>query len=141
MIVLDFYDPEKHTEVSIKRARKAYPPFEGTIRFQIPEIPLPDSYSDCIILFMSAHEIRNPVERTALFTALKHKLKAGGKIAVIEHLRDLPNFLAYNIGAFHFYSETSWKKAFKDAGMTISNQFKITPFISAFILENHATPS
>ena len=30
LIVLDFYNPKKHTEVSIKRARKAYPPFPNT---------------------------------------------------------------------------------------------------------------
>ena len=28
--VFDFYNPDRHTEVSIKRARKAYPPFPGT---------------------------------------------------------------------------------------------------------------
>ncbi len=28
--VFDFYDPSKHTEISIKRARKAYPPFPNT---------------------------------------------------------------------------------------------------------------
>jgi hypothetical protein len=141
LIVLDFYEPKKHTELSIKRARKAYPPFEGTVTCQIPGIPLPDNYADCVILFMSAHEIRNAAERRALFAALKCKLKAGGKIAVVEHLRDLPNLLAYNIGSFHFYSAASWRKVFRDAGMSISNQFKVTPFITAFILENNATPS
>lgn len=28
LTVFDFYDPQKHTEVSIKRARKAYPPYK-----------------------------------------------------------------------------------------------------------------
>ena len=28
--VYDFYNPEKHTEISIERARKAYPPFPVT---------------------------------------------------------------------------------------------------------------
>src|SRR3954467_14181058 len=31
LTVLDFYDPAKHTEVSIERARKAYGPYPGTI--------------------------------------------------------------------------------------------------------------
>ncbi len=34
--VLDFYDPSKHTEVSIKRARKAYPPFPNTEKIFSP---------------------------------------------------------------------------------------------------------
>ena len=29
--VFDFYDPEKHTEISIKRARKKYPAYPGTL--------------------------------------------------------------------------------------------------------------
>lgn len=29
--ILDFYDPAKHTEISIRRARKAYPPSSETV--------------------------------------------------------------------------------------------------------------
>jgi hypothetical protein len=38
--VFDFYDPAKHTEVSIKRARKAYPPYPSTIQINTEVIPL-----------------------------------------------------------------------------------------------------
>lgn len=38
--VFDFYNPELHTEVSIKRARKAYPPYPGTTAIETSAIPL-----------------------------------------------------------------------------------------------------
>lgn len=39
LIVLDFYDSSKHTEVSIKRARKAYPPFPKTLPVNTSNLP------------------------------------------------------------------------------------------------------
>ena len=43
---LDFYDPKKHTEVSIKRARKAYPPFPDTKTIETTTLPLADDSVD-----------------------------------------------------------------------------------------------
>lgn len=139
--VLDFYDPVKHTEVSIKRARKAYPAFPGTKAISTSQLPLAESSGDCIFLILAAHEIRNEEERLAFFTGLKHALKPDGKIIVTEHLRDLPNFMAYTIGFFHFLPESHWKKAFKDSGLHISERFRITPFINTFILTKHGPTS
>lgn len=139
--VLDFYDPVKHTEVSIKRARKAYPAFPGTRAISTSELPLTEHSSDLIFLILAAHEIRNEQERLAFFTGLKQALKPDGKIIVTEHLRDLPNFLAYTIGFFHFLPERHWRKAFKDSGLHIEERFKITPFINTFILTKHGPTS
>jgi SAM-dependent methyltransferase len=135
--VLDFYDPAKHTEVSIKRARKAYPAFPGTQAISTSALPLEENSSDLIFLILAAHEIRNEQERLAFFTGLKRALKPDGKIIVTEHLRDLPNFLAYTIGFFHFLPESDWKKAFNDSGLHIAERFRITPFINTFILTKH----
>lgn len=139
--VLDFYDPVKHTEVSIKRARKAYPAFPGTQTINTSELPLTENSVDLIFLILAAHEIRNEEERLVFFSGLKQALKPGGKIIVTEHLRDLPNFLAYTIGFFHFLPESHWKKAFKDSGLHIEERFRITPFINTFILTKHAPTS
>ncbi len=139
--VLDFYDPVKHTEVSIKRARKAYPAFPGTQAISTSQLPLAESSSDCIFLILAAHEIRNEEERLAFFNGLKQALKPGGKIIVTEHLRDLPNFLAYTIGFFHFLPESHWRKAFNDSGLHIEQRFRITLFINTFILTKHGPTS
>ncbi len=135
--VLDFYDPAKHTEVSIRRARKAYPAFPGTQTISTSELPLREGSCDLIFLILAAHEIRNEQERLLFFKGLKQALKPEGKIIVTEHLRDLPNFLAYTIGFFHFLPESHWKKAFHESGLRIEQRFRITPFINTFILTKH----
>ena len=141
LIVFDFYDPKKHTEISIKRARKAYPPYPNTQSIITSNIPLPDSCIDTIFVTLSAHEIRNDEERIVFFKELKRTLNQSGQIIVTEHLRDLSNFLAYNIGFFHFYSKSSWVTTFKKSDLEIAKEIKITPFISTFILKKNGTAS
>jgi len=135
--VLDFYDPSKHTEVSIKRARKTYPSYENTIRVDTRNLTLNDNCADNIFVILAAHEIRNGNERNDFFVELRRVLKHEGSIIVVEHLRDIPNFLAYAVGFFHFMPRSSWYKAFKNADLNVSNQFRITPFITVFLLEKH----
>jgi len=141
LTVFDFYDPVKHTEVSIKRARKAYPPFPCTQQIEFSQIPLPGNYFDCIFIIFSAHEIRKEGERDIFFTELNRILKPKGHIIVIEHLRDIPNFLAYNIGFFHFIKRSSWYSTFKAADLIVHRTKKITPFITTFILKKNGTAS
>ena len=135
--VFDFYDPKKHTEVSIRRARKAYPAFPGTHAIGTDALPLEDGSVDVVFLILAAHEIRDKQERLAFFRELRRVLKPQGKIVVTEHLRDLPNFLAYTIGFFHFQPEGRWKAAFRDSGFRMAQRFTITPFITTFILSKH----
>lgn len=135
LTVYDFYDPIKHTEVSIQRARKAYSPFGGTLKINTTSLPLPDNCADIVLLIFSAHEIRNEIERSIFFNELKRILKPSGKIVLLEHLRDIPNFFAYNIGFFHFMSKNTWCNTFKSAGLNISKEKKITPFTTSFILK------
>jgi SAM-dependent methyltransferase len=137
LIVLDFYDPKKHTEISIKRARKAYPPFPGTKQIETNTIKLDGELADKIVVIFSAHEIRNQKERERFFKELYRILKPTGQIYVTEHLRDIPNFLVYNIGFFHFYSKSSWKTVFKKADLIISSEMKLNPFVATFILEKN----
>ncbi|HTD40249.1 MAG TPA: class I SAM-dependent methyltransferase, partial [Mucilaginibacter sp.] len=137
LTVLDFYDPSKHTEISIKRARRAYPPYENTIRVNTCDLALKGSFADNIFVILAAHEIRNQNERNDFFCELRRILKHNGSIIMIEHLRDIPNFLAYSIGFFHFIPRSSWYKAFKNTDLNISDQFRITPFITIFILEKY----
>src|ERR1700756_691873 len=134
LIVLDFYDPVKHTEISIKRARKAYPAFPQTKSIQTNNLQLPAAYADKVFVILSAHEIRNETERIIFFTELNRILKPTGQIYITEHLRNTANFLAYNIGFFHFYSKRVWFHTFKNANLTLVQQIKLTPFMSTFIL-------
>ena len=139
--VFDFYDSEKHTEVSIKRARNAYPPYKNTKLISTSLLPLQDSSADNIFVILAAHEIRSDEERVEFFKEIHRVVKHPGKVIVTEHLRDFSNFLAYNIGFFHFLSKSSWLRTFKNANLRISEQVKITPFITTFILETNGASS
>jgi hypothetical protein len=141
LIVFDFFDPEKHTEISIKRARNAYPPYVGTKQIDTLRVPLENNSTDAIFLTFAAHEIRADDERVEFFKQLKDSLTVSGKIFLTEHPRDLPNFLVYNIGFFHFLSDATWKKTFDGAGLKIGATIKSTPFTTTFILEKNGDPS
>jgi SAM-dependent methyltransferase len=141
LTVFDFYDPAKHTEISIERARKAYSIFPGTISIRTSHVPLERGVADYIFLILAAHEIRDPKERIQFFDQLQESLKPGGSIIVTAHLRDVPNFIAYNFGFFHFFSKKEWKDTFTSADLNIIKENKITPFISTFILRKNGTAS
>lgn len=135
--VFDFYDPQKHTEISIKRARKAYAAFPNTIQVQTDDLPLLDASVDTIFVIFSAHEIRDTEERVCFFQELNRMLKPEGTIYVVEHPRDFPNFIAYNIGFLHFHSQQTWHDTFDRAHLKIKTETKLTPFISNFALCKH----
>lgn len=141
LLVFDFYDPQKHTEVSIKRARKAYPLFPNTKSVTANNLPMLDNSADKIFVIFAAHEIRNEQERIEFFKELKRVLKPTGQIFITEHLRDIPNFLAYNIGFLHFYSKQSWLHVFQLTELTLKSEEKITPFISKFTLTKYGVAS
>jgi type IV secretory pathway VirB4 component len=88
-----------------------------------------------VIAFLSVHEIRDQQERILFFQELERILTDHGKITVTEHLRDFPNFLAFNIGFFHFISRNSWIKVFEKANLIILEEIKTTPFITTFTLK------
>jgi hypothetical protein len=140
--VFDFYDPVKHTEVSIERARKAYPSFKGTIKITTSKLPIPPNSTDLIFNIFALHEVRDRKERIEFLKQQVTGLGNDGRVVVVEHLRDFPNFFAYTIGFFHFFSEREWINSFLGAGLQPDRKFSITPFITVFILKkaNGNTP-
>lgn len=132
--VWDFYDADLHTEASIKRARLAFPPDPQMVQVSTSRLPAEDQSVDLVNLFMSAHEIRDSTEQREFFRELHRILKSDGTVCVIEHLRDLPNFLAYSLGFFHFHSRTSWITAFLAADFAVLEERKHSAFVSTFTL-------
>lgn len=141
MVILDFYDPEKHTEISIKRARKKYPAVAGTIAAKTHQLPVESGTADAIFLIFAAHEIRGIEESILFFSELGRVLNKNGKIILVEHLRDWPNFFAYTIGFFHFFSKSRWQKTIESGNLEITATQKLTPFTNAFIVQHHGNPS
>lgn len=139
--ICDFYDPKYHTEISIKRARRAYAPQPNTLKVKTDSLPYSDGEFDVVCVSFAAHEIRNLEERKHFFRELKRVTNRDGKIYVTEHLRDTYNFLAYTIGFLHFYSRTTWMSIFKSTKLNLIQERKITPFVSTFILASNGTTS
>lgn len=139
--VLDFYDPAKHTEISIQRARKDYPAYKSTVAVATKDLPLASNSADYVFLIFAAHEIRNEKERLSFFMEVKRVVSAEGSIVVVEHLRDINNFMAFNIGFLHFYTGNSWRKIFSQAGLSIIKENKFTPFITIFTLQKNDSAS
>lgn len=132
--ILDFYDPEKHTEPSIARARNAYPPHPLTETITSHSIPAETNSIQKIIAFFSLHEIRNHQERVNTFKELNRTLTENGELHLTEHLRDFANLLVYNLGALHFHTRNTWQQTFEESGFKIKSAIKTTPFITTFIL-------
>jgi SAM-dependent methyltransferase len=138
--VLDFYQPDKHTEISIRRARRAHPPAPDTVAIRTERIPLFDGALDLAVLFLAAHEIRDHHERVTFFRELKRVLAKHGRVIVTEHLRDLANIAAYSIGAWHFHKRSEWLATFHEAGFRVDSEFRNNLFITTFVLSPDESP-
>jgi SAM-dependent methyltransferase len=130
--VFDFYNPKQHTETAIVRARKTSLLFPNTQRIKTDFIPLKDKSVDIIFLLLAVHEIRSGREKIQFLKECNRICKSNGKVIMIEHLRDLPNFIAFTIGFTHFFSKKVWKKSFGKAGFSSIAEIKFTSFMSIF---------
>ena len=63
------------------------------------------------------------------FKELQRILKPSGRIIITEHLRDVPNFIAYNIGFFHFFSLKNWMTIFKHSNFKMKKHIKFNLFV------------
>ncbi|MDO6490507.1 MULTISPECIES: methyltransferase domain-containing protein [unclassified Cellulophaga] len=130
--VFDFYNKKQHTEPAIVRARKVSLTYPNTQQITTSKIPLKDQSIDLVFLLSAAHEIRCNKEKEVFLTECKRICKPEGKIIMVEHLRDVPNFLAFSIGFTHFFSKKTWQNAFKNAGLSKIKEVKFTPFMTVF---------
>jgi SAM-dependent methyltransferase len=130
--VFDFYNAEHHTEAAIKRARKVSLVYPDTQQISSGSVPLKDHSADIIFLLSAAHEIRSDEEKVLFLKECHRICKPEGKVIMVEHLRDLPNFVAFSVGFTHFFSRSTWKKAFALAGFSSFEENKFTPFMSVF---------
>lgn len=130
--VFDFYNADKHTEPAIIRARKVSLIYPETKQIKYNSIPLETNSVDLIFLLSAVHEIRNNNEKIDFLKECHRICKTKGKIILVEHLRDVSNFLVFSVGFTHFFSSKTWKKVFKNGGFQFVKEMKFTPFMSIF---------
>ena len=130
--VFDFYNAQRHTEPAIIRARKVTLFYPNTQSMESDSIPLESASVDIVFLLSAVHEIRLHDEKVIFLKECHRVIKPGGKVIMVEHLRDFPNFVAFTIGFTHFFSRDTWKKAYTEAGFPMFEETKFTPFMSIF---------
>jgi hypothetical protein len=130
--VVDHYDAAIMTEPSISRARRAFPP--GPESIAAPFDRWPALKADLILAPLAIHELRSESERSTWFAGARGALRPEGRIVVIEHVRDLANFLAFGPGFMHFHAMASWRSSWQSAGLELERHFRITPFVRVFVL-------
>ena len=135
---LDIFDPAHMTEPSIMRARGLTAPADRANSADYRQLPVADDSIDAAFLMLSAHELRSPDARAALFAELRRIVRAKGRVVVAEHLRDTENFIAFGPGFVHFHSRGAWLRTFLDSGFAIERELRMTPFVAVFVLRRAA---
>lgn len=133
-LVLDHFEAAKMTEASIRRARRMFPPTAGTLAAPSARWPVASQSADLITGILAIHELRSADERANWFSEARRCLRHGGRIVLVEHVRDLANFLAFGPGFLHFHSRTSWRRAWESAGLHLLEEFCVTPWLRVFVL-------
>jgi SAM-dependent methyltransferase len=133
--VFDASDTRAQTEPSIARARATVPLHPDTIAVGMAALPMPLGSVDVVLLPMAAHEVRDDDTRALWFKTLASSLKPGGRILVIEHLRDARNAMAFHIGVLHFLSRATWLNTFHGAGLVVVSEQRIATFLWVFALQ------
>lgn len=132
LTTLDFYDPAIMTEPSIERARKLYPPLQST-SVMAHQLPTPTDSENFICCLLAAHELRMQHQKVAFFREIRRTLTAEGHFLLLEHMRDLSNFLVFGPGFVHFFSRRNWLDALQEAGLSVREEFSVTPFLRGFV--------
>jgi SAM-dependent methyltransferase len=133
--VIDLFDAEEMTESSIQRARQFSKQPADSRPADFRALPLKEDAVQAVFLFFCAHELRHPASRTTFFRELRRVLRPNGRIVLLEHLRDWPNFFAFGPGFFHFHSRPNWIHAIESGGLRVEKEFTMTPFVRAFVLK------
>jgi len=135
---LDIFDPQIMTSPSIKRARAHTAMTKSATACKATALPIADQACDVVVVAFTAHEIRDNHARETFFSELRRSVRPGGKILIVEHLRDVPNFAAFGPGFLHFVARREWLRLAKKAALEIASETRITPWVMALTLQRPA---
>jgi ubiquinone/menaquinone biosynthesis C-methylase UbiE len=137
-LVLDIFDAREMTEASLQRARRYEVRAPEAVHAQCDALPARDEQMDALFVLFAAHELRHRFARNSLFRELRRVLARGGRLLLVEHLRDGWNFLAFGPGYWHFLPRQEWEAQIREAGFTVERVFHKTPFVQAWLLGKEA---
>jgi SAM-dependent methyltransferase len=132
---LDIFDRRLMTSPSIRRARRRTALAKEASPCSPAALALADEGCQAVVVAFSAHEIRDPRALEVFFHELRRSLRPGGRVLIVEHLRDLANFLVFGPGYLHFVPRREWLRLARHAGLTVASETRITPWVMALTLE------
>ena len=135
---IDVFDPTMAHDAPLRRARDAFPPAGLTVPVAALAAVVEPASAETVFLLMSAHETHGH-ERHALFAAARHALGSGGRVVLVEHLRDRANILAFGPGAWHFSPRNDWLRSASDAGLVLLDEQRLDPWVSGFVFGRGTT--
>ena len=131
--ILDIYDAAEMPEPSIARARREVGSTLASVNADFRKLPLATASADLVTVIFVAHELRRPASKEAFFRDLARVIKPGGRVLLVEHLRDAWNLLAFGPGAFHFFPRSEWLRVADATGFRLSEEISWTVFVHAFV--------
>src|SRR5437660_8427192 len=131
--ILDIYDPAEMPEPSIARARREARPILASVKVDFRQLPLETGSADLVTVIFVAHELRRPASKEAFFREAARVLQPGGRLLLVEHLRDAWNLAAFGPGAFHFFPRREWLRVAGATGFQLGEEFSRTIFVRAFV--------
>jgi len=130
--VWEIFDEKEMTEPSLRRAREIHGTAPGT-HAESSALPCDDGSLDAIFLIFVAHELRRRQTREEFFSELCRCMAPGARLVLVEHMRDVANFLAFGPGCCHFWPRKEWLRLAVGAGLSTEREMSITPFVRAFV--------
>ena len=135
---LDVFERGTMTSGSIARARRRTAHTRAALSCSPTALSLADGPCGAVIVAFTAHEIRDERARERFFHELERVLRPGGKVVLVEHVRDVMNFLAFGPGYLHFLPRAEWLRLAASAGLRVASETRITPWVRALALERGA---
>jgi SAM-dependent methyltransferase len=132
---LDVFDPKSMTAPSIRRARVRTPQSKPGTACVPTALALRDGGCDAVVVAFTAHEIRDCAAREGFFDEVHRALRRGGTMLLVEHVRDLANFVAFGPGYWHFLPRGEWLRLASRSGFAVRAEHRITPWVMALALE------
>jgi SAM-dependent methyltransferase len=131
-ISVDLYDPAVMTEGSVRRARRRVPPPPHAVPGRPDALPVPPAMADAVFLVFAAHELRQARARERLFAECARALRPGGRLVLVEHLRDGANRAVFGPGAWHFLPRAEWLRLAAHAGLRPAVERRVAGLVTAF---------
>lgn len=132
---LDLFAEGVTTERSIKRARERRGEDAGAAAVVIgSRWPADDASLDVVVAVNALHELRTSESRTGAFAEIGRVLRDRGRLVVVEQTRGLANFVCFGPAALHFWSARTWREEIARAGLTLVDEFSISPFVRGFVV-------